>query len=186
MAKSRREIEKRGADRTNRGLANPSGEPALTVGEQRAIEVLANTTNAGKPVADLARLAGVSAQTFRAMRGRDSFQRAFHDLLLRRLNGYLPILLEQAVESAKLLGRDGHNDRRMLFAMAGLIQPTGRDASQDRANAAAAGLADRLTKALDRVGRAELATTIEGETVPITPAPSIDPDAIDPIGDSDT
>ena len=71
-------------------------------------------------------------------------------LLMRRVQRHLPAVIEALAASAKIEGREGHADRKLFFAMAGMLPAAGLSPRDATAAAAAAGAAAgaRLERAL--------------------------------------
>jgi hypothetical protein len=97
---------------------------------------------------EIAHVAGCHPSYVQQLKKDPRWLQAYYSLLGRRIQAYIPELIEVAMESARLPGRDGHHDRKMLMNMAGIAtQGVQRHEHQHSHQHSAS---DRLQRALER------------------------------------
>ena len=89
--------------------------------ERRVMEVLASPGALSLKPGQIAKQAGISRQTFWKMRQNPAFAARYHATVLDYLQGRLGEIIEATIQSALTVGREGAQDRRLLFEAAGLI-----------------------------------------------------------------
>jgi hypothetical protein len=114
---------------------------------------------------EIAAAAGCSAQYVQQLKKDPRWLQAYYGLIARRLQAYLPELIDKAMESARLLGRDGHHDRRMLLNMAGVATAGVQEHQHEHKHTAS----DRLQRALERSRQRGGATAETIDATPIEP-----------------
>ena len=94
--------------------------PRWSRAQWRVFAVVTNPKHFRKTRNQQHRLAKVSRSRFYAILADPEFRQATHEHVLTRLCSAGAKIINAAVESSLLPGRDGHQDRRMLLTMAGL------------------------------------------------------------------
>lgn len=135
--------------------ANDDGdlERDLTPNERKALSALLAAGAGGKKasMAQVAKQIGMSDANFRRLRARPRFQRALGAVLTAQAKAYAPQIVQATIDSAMMLGRDGHQDRKLLLQLAGVLDDKGRpDGATADALKGMTSIADRLTTALTR------------------------------------
>lgn len=155
--------------------ADASGAPAatvreLTTREAAVLEVCCDPAFYTATQADKAKKAGISEGTWRKIVRDPWFANVVATRVLTVLTEHLPDLMQKAIESARVEGRDGHHDRRMLFTMAGMA---GSKSIVHSGTVTHEHHAERLTEALTR--REEAVAKAKTIDAPYTTLPDDQP-----------
>ena len=94
----------------------------------------------------------MTPRVLQRVRNKEVFGHELRALLMRRVQRHLPAVIESLARSAVINGREGHPDRKLYLAMAGMLPSTAgglspRDAAAADA-AASAALGARWERAL--------------------------------------
>lgn len=93
----------------------------LTAAEQRLMEAL--IANPAQPFSTVCELAQVNRQHAYRIMAKDDFKVKLRGLVLNVAGEGLVEAIEAMKESAKLQGKDGHADRKLLFELTGVYTP---------------------------------------------------------------
>lgn len=138
---------------------------ALTDQEKRALEALVDPDNWGRPMSEIADRLGMQRTDFARLRRRNRFQDALRGALRQRALARAPQIVDAVAKSALVLGRDGHQDRKLLLQLAGILDDRGRTANLADANASKAlDLAKTLADAQSRAERHRAEVQENGRT----------------------
>lgn len=92
--------------------------------EEKVLAILVNPEHFRKTNAQKIALATCSCYQFYKIMRNPWFQKQVKDAALQLLHGQVMGVFDAAIETAKEVGRDGFNDRKMLLEMAGYYNPT--------------------------------------------------------------
>ena len=92
----------------------------LTDDERRVVKVMTDPEHALKPHREQAELLGLSGVQLSRIKNSDRVQQALNTMMMRHMGEKLNLVMQSCVASAMIVGKEGHPDRKMLFAMAGL------------------------------------------------------------------
>ncbi len=146
----------------------------LSPTERKALLLLAKIPEPGEellPLKEIARRCGITDRHLARIRGKAQFMREFQALMLKRVAHMLPAILAASFETAREVGKEGFQDRKLLLQLGGLggLMGTGRQGggfSAEDVGKAAAGAAmaigDRLERTLHEAERLR-ETVIEHE-----------------------
>jgi hypothetical protein len=123
-----------------------SEEKSLSFTAMKVVELCASPEYYQATPRQIAAAAGCSASHVRNLRSDPKWQAAFYALISRRIQKYVPELIDKAMESARLPGKDGHPDRKMLLNMAGITTAAVQRHEHQHQHSAS----DRLQRALER------------------------------------
>lgn len=126
-------------------------EEELTAQERKALAALTNPSNRGSSFAAIAKDIGISESNFRRLRARPRFQKAIAGAVISQAKAAAPGVLNACIETAKMPGKEGFQDRKLLFQLAGILDDKGRpDGATADALKGMTSIADRLSQALSR------------------------------------
>lgn len=92
----------------------------LTPLERKVVETVCDRDSHGLRIEALAEKAGLSPTQIRKALRSSYVHEAIREVTMRRLGWAIPAILQAAIDTAMLVGKDGYFDRRMLLEMAGL------------------------------------------------------------------
>jgi hypothetical protein len=95
----------------------------LTAAETRVLKVLCNPDYFGASNADRIAAANTSERRFYQIMADKWFVQQQKEAVLKMIQGDVSGVVNAALQSAKLEGRAGHSDRKMLLQMAGIYEP---------------------------------------------------------------
>ncbi len=122
----------------------------LSPRDRQILETLADSENDRTDLKVIAKRHGMSARALDRVRDKQVFAQELQALVLRRLQRSIPTVAAALAKSAAIEGKKGHADRKLFFAMAGMLPAAGLSPRDATAAAAAAGAAAgaRLERAL--------------------------------------
>lgn len=94
----------------------------LKTAERKLLAVLADPRNIGQTAVVLSDLAGIGRTTYYTLLRNPEFNRKRNEVLMGVLRDISP-QIKAMMDTAKMEGREGSNDRRLLFEMAGVYRP---------------------------------------------------------------
>ncbi len=114
----------------------------LSPRDRLILEELSNPDNDRRDLKEIAQRSGVTPRILQRVRNKELFAQELQALLLRRIQRHLPGVIESLARSAVIDGREGHPDRKLYLAMAGMVPSTaGGRSPRDAAAADAAAVA---------------------------------------------
>jgi len=94
----------------------------LATAERKLLAVLADPRNLGKTAVSLSDAAGVGRTTYYRLLQNPEFQRKRNEVLIGVLRDVSPAL-GACMRTAEIEGREGAQDRKLLFEIAGIYKP---------------------------------------------------------------
>lgn len=189
--------EQEGAtDRSDGQLEPVAGSPKLSPGAKRLLRALCDPATFGASLEELADAAGLSFQQVNNILDQRVFVEAVGSLVRKQLSRSTYQRMQAAVQSALIPGRDGFQDRKMLFEMEGLhTGPVRRHVHEGKIGVEhqvgsrltrALSLREQVVRQIEQAGEGDDAIidadySVEGDD----PAPVEGPDDANPLTDMD-
>ena len=138
-------------------LASDLERDPLSPRDREILGALANPANEDVPMKDIAARFGITPRQLTRIRSKDVFIAEFQGALMRRVQRHIPAVISAMVETAKLEGREGFQDRKLLLQLAGLgvsSRPGSIAAAAAAGAAMGSQLGDRYERALNQAATA--------------------------------
>lgn len=191
------EEEREGAtDRSDGPLEDVASDPKLSPAAKRVLLALFDPAHFGASYPELAEATGCSERQIANIMTQRVFADAVKAIFNRQLSRSAGAILDAAVKSALIPGRDGYQDRKMLLEMAGLYTgPVRRHVHEGKIGVEhqvgsrltrALSLREQVVRQIEQAGEGDDAIidadySVDGDD----PAPVEGPDDANPLTDMD-